>query len=231
MEIHLPKPLHGWRAFIGEIGVIVIGVLIALAADQIVERMSWRKHVNEAKEDLHGELEVNLFNAQERVRLEPCIDRRLDQLEAIIDHPPAEPWKLMPGHGIIPIRLWPSSGWDSAVAAGTITHMRARERAQYAAVYAFVRGISDMEHDEFAIATEFRMLEHGGPLSEATQDRLRADVARVRGYNKVLALGGAQISKQIRALGVELAPEDRKMLDGLPCPMPADTLPGKAPHP
>ena len=32
MHVHLPKPLHGWRAFFGEIGVIVIGVLTALAA-------------------------------------------------------------------------------------------------------------------------------------------------------------------------------------------------------
>ena len=37
MHFHLPKPLHGWRAFTGEVGIIVIGVLIALGAEQIVE--------------------------------------------------------------------------------------------------------------------------------------------------------------------------------------------------
>jgi hypothetical protein len=30
MHVHLPKPLHGWRAFAGEVGIIVLGVLIAL---------------------------------------------------------------------------------------------------------------------------------------------------------------------------------------------------------
>ena len=29
MHLHLPKPLHGWRAFVGEVGIIVLGVLIA----------------------------------------------------------------------------------------------------------------------------------------------------------------------------------------------------------
>ena len=29
MHFHLPKPLHGWREFVGEVGIIVIGVLIA----------------------------------------------------------------------------------------------------------------------------------------------------------------------------------------------------------
>ncbi len=228
MEIHLPKPLHGWREFVGEVGIIVIGVLIALAADQIVERMSWRKHVAEAKEDLRSELEGDLFDAQERVRMAPCIDRRLDQLEQIIDHPPAKPWTLLGGHGITPIRVWSASGWDSAVAAGTVTHMRARERAAYAGVYSFVRRMQDLTFDELAVATEFRMLERGGPLSEATQDRLRANVARVRGYNQVLALGGTQLSEQIRALGVDLTPEERQTLASQTCPMPADTIPGGA---
>ena len=34
MHFHLPKPLHGWREFLGEVGIIVIGVLIALGAEQ-----------------------------------------------------------------------------------------------------------------------------------------------------------------------------------------------------
>ena len=34
MHLHLPKPLHGWRAFVGEVGIIVIGVLIALGASR-----------------------------------------------------------------------------------------------------------------------------------------------------------------------------------------------------
>src|SRR5262249_40034584 len=161
---------------------------------------------------LRNELEGDLFNAQERVRMAPCVDRRLDQLDQIIDHPPAKPWTLLGGHGVTPIRVWSASGWDSAVAAGTVTHMRPSEPGDYAGVYSFVRRMQDLTFDEFAVATELRMLERGGPLSEATQDRLRANIARVRGYNQVLALGGTQISTQIRSLGVELSPEERQAL-------------------
>ena len=39
MHFHLPKPLHGWREFAGEVGIIVIGVLIALGAEQVVETL------------------------------------------------------------------------------------------------------------------------------------------------------------------------------------------------
>ena len=33
MHFHLPKPLHGWREFVGEVAIIVLGVLIALGAE------------------------------------------------------------------------------------------------------------------------------------------------------------------------------------------------------
>jgi len=36
MHLHLPKPLHGWRELAGAVGIIVVGVLIALGAVQVV---------------------------------------------------------------------------------------------------------------------------------------------------------------------------------------------------
>jgi hypothetical protein len=43
MHFHLPKPLHGWREFAGEVGIIVLGVLIALGFEQIVEASHQRQ--------------------------------------------------------------------------------------------------------------------------------------------------------------------------------------------
>jgi len=224
MHFHLPKPLHGWRAFAGEVGIIVVGVLIALAAQQVVEQVNWDRNVTEAREDLRAELSDNLFNAVERVRLEPCIERRLDQLSELIDEPPPKPWKLLNGRNIVPIRVWRASAWDTAVADGVVAHMSRRERAEYAGVYSYVRGLHAIVLDEYPVSVEFRMLEHGGPLSEASQDRLRADIARMRGYNHLLALGGGQISKEIRDLGVELDQDSRQELAGETCMLPRDAL-------
>jgi len=55
MHIHLPKPLHGWREFLGEVGVIVIGVLLALGAEQLVEALHHHSQVQEAIDKLHAE--------------------------------------------------------------------------------------------------------------------------------------------------------------------------------
>ena len=37
MHFHLPKPPENWRDLLNEVGVIVIGILIALAREQVVE--------------------------------------------------------------------------------------------------------------------------------------------------------------------------------------------------
>jgi hypothetical protein len=55
MHIHLPKPSHGWREFLGEVGVIVIGVLIALGAEQAVEAAHHRSQVHEMTAKLRAE--------------------------------------------------------------------------------------------------------------------------------------------------------------------------------
>lgn len=60
MHVHLPKPLHGWRAFVGEVGIIVIGVLIALGAEECVRAIHWRAEVHDLRQAFDHELALNL---------------------------------------------------------------------------------------------------------------------------------------------------------------------------
>ena len=70
MHVRLPAPLHGWRSLVGEIGVIVIGVLIALAAQQLVQEWQQRGDLQEARQAILFELrDDNLPQAYARVAL------------------------------------------------------------------------------------------------------------------------------------------------------------------
>jgi len=60
MHVHLPKPLHGWRAFVGEVGIIVVGVLIALGAEQMVEALHWRSEVAGFRSAVRQEVALDL---------------------------------------------------------------------------------------------------------------------------------------------------------------------------
>ncbi len=51
MRLDTLKPLHGWRAFFGEVGVVVLGVLLALGAQQVVQEIQIRSDVREIPQD------------------------------------------------------------------------------------------------------------------------------------------------------------------------------------
>lgn len=57
MRFHFPKPLHGWRAFVGEVGIIVLGVLIALGAQRWIQDRQQRTDARDADRAIRGELE------------------------------------------------------------------------------------------------------------------------------------------------------------------------------
>src|ERR1700759_1603280 len=56
MDIHKPKPWHGLREFLKEFGTIVLGVLVALGAEQAVEWLHWRHEAHVAREAIAFDL-------------------------------------------------------------------------------------------------------------------------------------------------------------------------------
>ena len=59
MDIHKPRPWHGGREFLKEIGTIVIGVLIAIGAEQTAEALHHRAQARAMTAKLRAESEEN----------------------------------------------------------------------------------------------------------------------------------------------------------------------------
>jgi hypothetical protein len=49
MDIHKPKPWHDVREFLKECAIIIVGVLTALAAEQGVQALDWRRRAGDAE--------------------------------------------------------------------------------------------------------------------------------------------------------------------------------------
>jgi len=60
MRFAIPSPINGWRIFWGEVGIIVLGVLIALGAQQVVEAFNWRKEVAGFRDSVREEMNLDL---------------------------------------------------------------------------------------------------------------------------------------------------------------------------
>ena len=136
MHFNLPKPLHGWRAFAGEVGVIMLGVLIALAAQQIAEDWGWRHKVGVVRQSLMGEL------ANDRARWDFDLDQSKCALQQI---GPLDSWAGAGGDASNLPRWSANSSnlftmhatnWTLAANSQTLDHFPMRDQLAFAALYA-----------------------------------------------------------------------------------------------
>ena len=133
MHVRVPKPLHGWRAFVGEVGIIVLGVLIALGAGQVVQTIHDRQEVADLRAALRAEL------ADDRARWESirasdrCTERRLDALGHWLASAPRGVRLIDAYHPF----LWNmhASAWDSGKASPAGQLLGLDERLTYASLY------------------------------------------------------------------------------------------------
>jgi hypothetical protein len=189
MHFRLPKPLHGWREFAGEVGIIVIGVLIALGAEQLVEQVHQRQEAAQANDIIRGELAFNLGRLQSRLQIRSCVDARISQIERLLDTATTQP-KLQGPIWIGRPQYWTLQAfrWEAESQAGHAALIDRRELAQYGFIYALMR---DTENEMMLEQTDWaklRMVERLHSLDEPTLADLNAAVqdARYRAWRVAL---------------------------------------------
>src|SRR5271168_4515246 len=134
MDVHKPKSFHGWRELLKEFGIIVVGVLTALAAEQAVEWLHWRNLVDEGRRDLAVSYARINWIAAERDLQSRCFGVRLKEIAGVLDQA-AKSGRLPPVGDIEEphIRLWSETEWPTLVAAQTAVHFPRAEARQYSA--------------------------------------------------------------------------------------------------
>jgi len=196
MHFHLPKPLHGWRALVGEVGIIVVGVLIALAAEQAVESWHWHEKVRSAERSLDFEVNVQLDNAEGEVALNRCAGPYLDALEtAIVRHDSAGIQKLYDADPPYQARAWRSTAWQSVMSTHVADHMDASAMAQYGFIFNDAEVARDLQKamvPDFGEAMLGRLGGAATPDSTALQlaaaERLRSDLQEVKGTSAAMLI-------------------------------------------
>lgn len=158
MPVHLPKPLHGWRAFAGEVGIVVLGVLIALAAGQVVESINRRSEARDARENVIDEVEQNIDVFRRRTEIQPCIDGRLDEIEQLIRSAPAPlPRPLWIGRP--QIYEFYTQRWDTASAGGRTSLLGPEQQTSLALFYSRFAASAQAEDLEQLAWARLRSLE------------------------------------------------------------------------
>jgi hypothetical protein len=146
VNVNLPKPLHGWRAFSGEVGVIVLGVLIALAAQQVVQDIQDRNDVRQLVAALRAELSDDRARWEHIRASDVCTLQRLDAIEQWVATAPAGE-RLKKAYILY---LWNmhSSVWDLARTSPATSKIPLGERLTYATLYGAIENWRDFINEE-----------------------------------------------------------------------------------
>jgi hypothetical protein len=213
MHFRLPKPLHGWREFAGEVGIIVVGVLIALGAEQVVETVHWNAEADRAKASLQEEMADHYFTASEMVMAQPCIDAQLANLERSLLKPgPYVPAPLYEtGLGQFPYRaptrVWADNVWKSVSGEGVVSHFDPRLRLMLSSYYAQVASMREANHDTDILWFRLRVLSQPIQPDSTTRTNLLQQLEEARGDFAFMKLVGDQVLGAIDLMNMKPAPD------------------------
>jgi hypothetical protein len=202
MLFHLPKPLHGWRAFAGEVGIIVIGVLIALGAEQVVEAIHGNAQVGEFRGAVDDEMAYDLGSYKQRLILGPCVRARLAELDRVIaSYRAGRPMRM---HGL---SHWPVSfSLRTSVWTGRTGEVEARmplhTRLAYASIYDDLANYDVHRVDERTAWQELGEFDDAEGLSNADLMRLRGIVSKLRWLDAIILANWPEEAQRGEALGI-----------------------------
>jgi hypothetical protein len=208
MEIHKPKPIHGWRDFIKEIGIIVIGVSIALAAEQTVEAVHNHERAAQARANIRAEIADNISLIDRRTETEGCISRRLNEVEGLIRAPAtgsqAPVWIGHPANF-----LMTHDQYTAAVQSGAVSLLSNLEQVRYSRIYSATGDYSQAEKSEQAAWADLRMLELHPAATPVLDGLLRSALQKARNARWQTEISARVARTDAAALGIEASKKAR----------------------
>ena len=224
MDVHLPKPLHGWRAFAGEVGVIVLGVLIALGVQQLADAWQWREKVSRAENSMRIELaEDNGPQAYGRILIGNCLDQQITRIRTQAGNVPTDQLRQWIADYSPPFRTWDSEAWKAVVASDVGSHMGSDRLVAWSAPYRFMPQLSDRDERQAELVMQMRAtLPPSGEPSPADLQSLRQTAGQLQLINGRFVRSAQLLLKRIGVVGAtvplpiqrELTAEARKIYGG-----------------
>jgi hypothetical protein len=203
IHVHLPKPLHGWRQFVGEVGIIVVGVLVALGAEQLVEAAHWRSEVAVFRQSLDTEIAIDLGGYKYRMRENGCVEHRLDELQQWLQSwREGHPAKLAGPIGI-PASLSPNTSVWASRSADVVAHMPPRTMFAYADLYDEFSNNEVHRLDERAAWLDLADFDGAADLDHDDLMRLQGLITRARFRDQRITLNAVNYFKKAARMGIE----------------------------
>jgi hypothetical protein len=230
MRLHFPQPRHGWRAFVGEIAIIVVGVLIALAAQQAMDKWRWAQDVERTRTDLDDEILYNVALSAERIAVNSCLKRRLSELGMAVAASDGR-WTPISASGMgksilnpaiplvyrAPNRVFTTDVWEQAKANGILNHMNPVDVQSYSSTYAQIAHLREHNAEEQRLMPALSFLGFAGPIDPSSRERAITTIASLDLHNNWMLIIGQQVADvaglSTRRLSADALSETKEAFD------------------
>jgi hypothetical protein len=202
MQVHVPKPLHGWREFAGEVGIIVLGVLIALAAQQVVETIHGNAQAREFREAVDDEVAYDLGSYKQRLLLSPCVNARLNELDRVIASYRAGKPIAMHGLSRLPVGFSLRTSVWAGRTDEVVSRLPLSTRLSYASIYDDLTNYDVHRVDERNAWQELGEYDDATDLNNEDLMRLRGLVSKLRWIDFIINSNWPEEAERGRQFGI-----------------------------
>jgi hypothetical protein len=211
------------RVLLGEFLVVTLGVLVALALDQVLSGWQEQRRVSDTLLALDEELADFALVFSVRVGMSPCIYGKLDALDAVLSR--SAELDSIENVGRPPFLFSSRGGWNSSGAELLVRHLGPKTSQTYGEIYQATEEFTLLAHREQEHWARLQTLQgHRGAVDEAARWRLRDAVAGARNANLLLSAIAEQMLARIDELGVDVAAGIPPDLDQRPICQPLDQI-------
>jgi hypothetical protein len=206
MEVHKPKLFHNWRQFLKEYGIIVLGVLTALFAEQAAQSLDWRHKVEVAVAEMANELSAGDGpQAYTRVAIHDCAAARLAEIRSAVEAGDRARSRRVIDSFWLPSRTWDSLARETATASDVTSHMPHDAMFQYRIAYEMIPAMERLSEREAADWGHLRALPAtGGPLETTEKLAVLDAVEALRMDNSTMDRESQFVLRHIELIGVGL---------------------------
>jgi hypothetical protein len=229
MHVHLPKAFHGWRELAKEVGIIVLGVLIALGFEQLAQEWRWHEQARETRQALTNEISYDALFASERVAVQQCLRDRIKDLVSKLNnsgvHWAADPMVFgrprkpiaasmlvtgIPSAYRAPGRPWLGDEWETAKSSGIVDHMSRDDAHDFEFIYKGIDRLRALEEEETSLEPEVSILSFDQTLEPQSRVQAMVALARLDSVNSWSALTARQMLGTVRTMHLQLTSMTRR---------------------